>query len=469
MMFASTPGMRTFTLAVALFCSSVLPAASQTAIAPPKNKFSPAQDVELGRQAAAEIEKEMPLLRDREVSRYVEQLGDRLVDVIPAPLQHPEFQYTFKVVNLREINAFALPGGPMYVNRGMIEAASSEGEVVGVMAHELSHVILRHGTAQATKAQKFQIGAVAGAILGAIVGGRTGSVISEGSQFGLGTYFLKYGREYEKQADILGAQLMARVGYDPRDLARMFETIARQGGRGGPEWLSDHPDPGNRTAYIQREAETLNVGPRRGDSQSFARAKQLLAGMSPAPKTADIARASNGGGGDGRVPSIEVDGHVDPPAARYQTYRGGQLFQVAVPENWRPYESGSAIKYAPDGAYGRAGGQAVFTHGVELGVARSGGSRLDQATDEFLGVIAQNNPGLRAEEAPARTTISGRPAYLTRLTNQSGTGRVEVVLLWTTLLRDGTLFYSVGVAPRDEYQRYSSVFDRVSRSIRLSN
>ena len=133
-------------------------------------------------------------------------------------------------MNLKEINAFALPGGPMFVNRGMFEAAKGEGEVVGVMAHELSHVLLRHGTANATKAQSFQLGQLAGAIAGAVVGGGWGQVISEGSQFGLGTALLKYSREYEKQADLLGAQIMARAGYDPRDLGRMFETIQKRGG-----------------------------------------------------------------------------------------------------------------------------------------------------------------------------------------------------------------------------------------------
>ena len=172
-------------------------------------------------------------MRDDAVTSYVEGIGRRLVAAIPENRRHPEFRYTFKVVNVREINAFALPGGPMYVNRGMIEAARNEGEVAGVMAHELSHVVLRHGTAQASKATKFQFGAIAGAIAGAIIGGNLGTVISEGTRFGLGTAFLRYGRDYEKQADLLGAQVMARAGYDPKDMASMFQTIEKQGGRAG--------------------------------------------------------------------------------------------------------------------------------------------------------------------------------------------------------------------------------------------
>src|SRR5262245_3958998 len=122
--------------------------ATQTVITPPENKYTPAQDVELGQKAAAEARQQLPIMRDDAVTSYVEDVGRRLVSAIPGDLRHPEFRYTFEVVNVREINAFALPGGPMFVNRGMIEAAHTEGEVAGVMAHELSHVVLRHGTAQ---------------------------------------------------------------------------------------------------------------------------------------------------------------------------------------------------------------------------------------------------------------------------------------------------------------------------------
>src|SRR3954462_1638935 len=186
-------------------------ASAQTAIKPPKNKYTPAQDVQLGQEAAAQVEQQLPILHDDNVTSYVQEIGRRLVNAIPEDQRHPEFKYTFKVVNVKEINAFALPGGPMYVNRGMIEAAKTEGEVIGVLAHEMSHVALRHGTAQATKAQKYQVGAVAGQILGAIIGGTAGAVVSQGSQFGIGVSFLRFGRAFEKDADIMGAQMMARA------------------------------------------------------------------------------------------------------------------------------------------------------------------------------------------------------------------------------------------------------------------
>ncbi|HEX5214471.1 MAG TPA: M48 family metallopeptidase [Vicinamibacterales bacterium] len=259
---ALSPRRTTLHVIVALAAALTLsaPAVAQTRIDPDKNRFSPAQDVELGRRAAAEVRQELPVSRDRQATAYVERIGERLVAAIPARLRQPQFRYTFQVVDRKEINAFALPGGPIFVNRGMLNAARNDGEVAGVIAHELSHVVLRHGTAQATKAQPFQLGAFAGQLLGSLIGGKTGAVIATGSQIGIGTYFLKYSREYEREADLLGVQIMARAGYDPRRMADMFQTIERRSGSGGPEWMSDHPSPANRYAAINREAALVRRG-----------------------------------------------------------------------------------------------------------------------------------------------------------------------------------------------------------------
>ena len=260
---------------------------AQTEIKAPKNKYTPEQDVKLGKEAAAEVRKEYPLITDARIEKYLSKLGDRLVAAAPPAFKKPVYEYSFTPVNLKEINAFALPGGPMFVNRGMFDAAASEAEVVGVMAHELSHVLLRHGTANMTKAQNpwLQLGQLAGIVGGAVVGGSAGTLISEGTQFGFGTLLLRYSRDYEKQADLLGAQIMARAGYDPRALAHMFETIekqARSSGGSGPEWMSSHPNPGNRTVYITKEAESLTVATA-ADTSEFAGIKTAFAAL-PAPK-----------------------------------------------------------------------------------------------------------------------------------------------------------------------------------------
>src|SRR6267142_1265302 len=279
---------------------------AQTRITPPDNNYTPAQDVELGLKAAEDVRRQLPVLHDDAVSSYIEDIGHRLVAAIPSDLRHPEFRYTFEAVNVREINAFALPGGPMFVNRGMIEAAKTEGEVAGVMAHELSHVVLRHGTAQASKATKYEIGQVAGAVLGAIIGGGWGQVISQGTQFGLGTAFLRFSREYEKQADIQGVQIMARAGYDPRDMANMFKTIEKQGGSGGPQWLSDHPNPGNRYDYISKEAAMLRVDNPIRVTRGFEQVQTHLRQLPRAPTTEEATRTagrrtSTGPGTSGRA------------------------------------------------------------------------------------------------------------------------------------------------------------------------
>src|SRR5215218_4078588 len=276
-----------------LVAISVMPfsALAQTQIKYHSNKYSVQDDIKLGRQAAQEAEQQLPIMNDRDVQYYVERIGQRLVEAIPQEFQHPEFRYFFKVVNARDINAFALPGGPMYINRGMIEAARTEGEMAGVMAHELSHVALRHGTAQATKAQKYSVLSGIGAIAGAVIGGAPGAVIGQGSQVAVGAYFLKFSREYETEADLLGAQIMARAGYDPRDLANMFRTIQQQGGRGGPEFLSDHPSPSNRFERINQEAAMLRVENPIRETAEFTRVQQRLSGGGRAPSMAEIARS----------------------------------------------------------------------------------------------------------------------------------------------------------------------------------
>ncbi|MGB7219147.1 MAG: M48 family metallopeptidase [Vicinamibacterales bacterium] len=244
---------------VAVACSAWVSA--QTKITAPKNKFSLQVDVQEGAKGAAAIEKQLPIFGDEVVTAYVQGVGAGLVAKIPPEFQHPEFKYVFKVVDIKDINAFALPGGPMYVHRGIIEASKTEGELAGVMAHEVVHVALRHGTAQVTAQQsgKFRLGALAGIIAGTVVGGGLGDVIIQGTSLGLNGAFLRFSRDYEKQADLLGVQMMARAGYDPRDLAHMFETISKEGGGKDPQWLSDHPNPGNRVAYINEEASHVTI------------------------------------------------------------------------------------------------------------------------------------------------------------------------------------------------------------------
>jgi peptidase M48-like protein len=454
-------------LGILLLALSVGSAGAQTKITPDPNKYSLQQDIELGREAADEARKQLPMLNDERVDDYVEQVGGNLVGAIPPEFRHAGFRYTFDVVNQKEINAFALPGGPMFLNRGMIEASRSEAEMAGVMAHEISHVILRHGTAQATKGQKFQVGAVAGQILGAIVGGAAGSIISQGTQFGLGAYFLKYSREYERQADLLGAQLMARAGYDPRAMASMFQTIQSEGGRSGPEWLSSHPDPGNRSAAITKEASMLRVQGN-ADTGQFSPVQARLRGMSPAYTAEQIARGqakSRPTGTAGR--SV----NVPPPSTRFRTYSPANFLRVSVPTNWQPQDTGSGVTYAPDGGYQADGrGQTTFTHGIEIGVAQGGTGNLQRDTQQLLQNFARSNPQLQRAGNTRRVNMGDREGLATPLANVSDvTGQREYVNLSTAQLRDGTILYMIGVAPQSEAAAYERTFQRVRETLEIAD
>jgi beta-barrel assembly-enhancing protease len=470
----TTRGLSRQTMAVALtlglFAAHTV---AQTRVEAPSNKFTPQQDVQLGREAAAELEKQLPVLRDAQVSSYVDRVGQRLVRAIPSQFRHPGFNYRFQVVDLREINAFALPGGPMYLHRGMLQAARSEAEVASVMAHEISHVALRHGTAQASRAQNYQIGAVAGAILGAVIGGTAGQVVAEGSQLGLGVHFLRYSRAYERDADMLGAQMMAGAGYDPRAMASMFETIQKQGGRGGPEWLSSHPNPGNRSAAIREESRALRVQQPVTNTAQFNQLQARLKQLPPARSMEEVARGGGGGSarnGGGAVGTSGVGGRVEPPSSRQRTYRGGDVFEVRVPANWRDLPAGQAVWFAPEGAYGSVNGQQIFTHGIQFGVAQTRAQDLEGATRELLGALQQSNPNLRQAGSAQRARFAERQGLTLQLRNRSEvTGQDETVQVFTTQRRDGTLFYGVAVAPQQEWRQYAGVFNQVAGSVRVND
>jgi hypothetical protein len=446
---------------------------AQTRITPDKNKYSPADDVKIGQEAAQQARNELPMLNDATVDDYVERIGDRLVESIPQELEHREFRYSFDVINQKEINAFALPGGPMFLNRGMIEAAKSEGEIAGVMAHELAHVALRHGTAQATKAQKFEIGSVAGQILGAIIGGTAGNVISAGSQIGLGTYFMKYSREYERQADLMGAQIMAAAGYDPRRMADMFRTIEAQGGRGGPEWLNSHPNPGNRYAAITKEAEMLAVRGNVEDVRAFNSVQDRLDRMPPALTAEQIARGQvgrNEGGGNARVGRRTA--RIEPPSTRFRAVPIGNFLRLSVPDNWQPLQNNNnTVVLAPEGGYYQSGNnQTSFTHGLEIGLIPNESHTLQQGTDELIDTFSRSNPEMRMQGNYRRENIGGRNGLTAYFTNRSdATGQQEVVSLSTVQMRDGSLLYFVGVAPQDESEVYDRVFRRARQTAQISD
>lgn len=444
---------------------------AQTEVSMPKNKYKVEDDVKLGNEYAQKVEREFPLIEERSSSAYIEEVGNRLVDAIPREFRQPAFDYRFRIVNASDINAFALPGGPMYVNRGMIEAAGNEGEMAGVMAHEISHVALRHGTAQATKQsnplnQILGIGAILG---GAILGGQAGAQL--GAIFAAG-YFLRYSRDYERQADILGARILADAGYDPRDLANMFRTISEQGGSGrAPEWLSSHPNPDKRYEAINREAQMLRVSDEPIKmTRGFARTKEYLSSLPPARTLQDIQKGTETGGNQGNASGAMSNGRysarVQAPSYRTRTYSAGNTISMNVPDNWKEFEGQNEVWFAPDGAYGNQG----ITHGALAGVQATQNSDLAYATETYVNGILEANTYLRQTSEYSRFYIDGRTAYAVRLEGRSPvTGRTEYALVYTTLLRNGNLFYVVGVAPQNESYTYNRAFNNLVRSIELND
>ena len=263
-------------------------AQAQTVVRPGFNLFTVQQDIDVGKQSAVQVEGKLPMVSQPAVTQYVSRLGAKLAGYAPGA----KYPYQFKVVNLSDINAFALPGGFIYVHRGLIERTKTEGELAGVMAHEISHVALRHQTNQVSKAYLAQAGVgILGGLFGSKSGSSTGSILGAVGGIGLNSLFLKNSRSAEEQADIVGAQIMAKAGYDPMDMARFFDVLRQEAG-GNPgklaQFFSDHPAPANRASRIRREAALIGRVRSTGPVGNIEVARAALQRMPPAPTMAQV-------------------------------------------------------------------------------------------------------------------------------------------------------------------------------------
>jgi beta-barrel assembly-enhancing protease len=345
-------------------------AEAQTKINPGWNLFSAQQDVEIGQQSAMEAERQMPILNDREIEQYVNSIGQRLA----ANAGGPQFQYRFKVVNASDINAFALPGGYIYLNRGIIENAKNEGELAGVLAHEIAHSALRHGTHQASKAYAANAGLqILGGLLGGKVGQNTAQILNTVGGVGLNALFLKFSRELETQADVRGAQILAASGYTPADMVSFFNTLAKVDTAKKTTWLSHHPAPPDRIARIEKERQLLRepATPTQNTAQ-LARAQTRLRGFGSAPTTAQIAEGgrtrSTSSANNPPMTSNSTVGRVEAPSSSFRTFRNRtSSFEIAYPSNWRVYDSGGfGVTIAPEGGVGTVGGKNEVVYGAMI-------------------------------------------------------------------------------------------------------
>ena len=240
------------------------------------NLFSPEQDIQLGETSAEEIMRQVVVLRDERTGAYVQQLGERVAAAAPGY----KFPYKFVVVASPEVNAFALPGGYVFVNEGAIEAARTEGELAGVLAHEIAHVSLRHGTTQASRAYLARTALSVINTVAAVGQGDFWRVAAVAGGVRVNRFFLRSNRAAELQADAEGARLLAEAGFDPRDMADFFERLhEREGEREDPA-VSDHPDPASRVAAIGKVVAALGQQPARPrDSEAFRRIKSRLSAL----------------------------------------------------------------------------------------------------------------------------------------------------------------------------------------------
>ena len=478
-------------------------AVAQTRVKPGFNLFSVEQDIEIGRQSAAEAERQLPLLGNPGVTAYVNAVGKRLAAAAPGA----DYPYQFKIVNASDINAFALPGGYMYVNRGLIEAAKSEGYLAGVMAHEMAHVALRHGTNQASKAYLGEMGL---GVMSGLLGRNsdtTAKAIGAVGGFGLNALFLKFSRTDEEQADIVGAQMMARAGYDPQDMVGFFEMLrAQQKKEPGKvaRFFSSHPPPTDRAARIRNEMRTLTIRPT-APVGGFRQARAELQGLPAAPSMQQIAQAgptssptagsTSGGGGAAEV-------RVERPSSTYRTFeqRTG-FFRIDVPDNWVAHEPahGYGVTLAPEGGLVDAGTQerslvygVIVNHydpidrdadrfgsrSTDLGPAfleRDGrlvsSTHLAQATSDLVAQILKSNPTLKVVPGSQRTdTISGSAALSVVLAGRSPiTGQEERVTVFTRELTDDDVIYALVIAPGRDYYQLAGTFNHMLDSLEVND
>ena len=241
------------------------------------------EEIAIGRQANAQVRRQVPQLRDSGTSTYVSDLGRRLARVAPGP----KYPYSFAVADYREINAFSLPGGPVWINRGVLQIASNESQVAGVLAHEIAHIAKRHAADQLTKTMVANWGL---GLLGAVLGNSGGAGAAQvAARFIAGGVFLKFSRDDEREADQVGLQILQRAGWDARGMVELFEVLERTNARNPgavEDFFATHPAPADRIQLLQADATKRRGG--RRDTARFhdvQRHLQRLAPARPMPKS----------------------------------------------------------------------------------------------------------------------------------------------------------------------------------------
>jgi hypothetical protein len=447
------------------------------------------QQEQLGLQAMGEVYKQMPVMPDssRE-TQYIRQIASKLQATIPPDKNWP---YQFHVVQASDINAFALPGGPIFVNVGTITAAENEAQLAGVLAHEMSHVYMQHSAKQAPKATVAEIIAgLAGAVLPQ---SGLGSLARMGIQIGAGGVLMKYSRKDEAQADAVGAIIMYKAGYNPQAMADFFETLEKRYGNGGPQLLSDHPNPGNRTAAVQKEIKNWPPKNYVNNSPEFASVKQdamhvkaysaqeiangAKSGMwaqqnqknGSIPKNVSVSQNQNGApANDGAAAPEDVSYNQVKPSGNFTQLQQGN-FTISYPDNWKTAGDQGTVLIAPPGGASQGG----ISYGVMIGSAQGGNSlSLDQGTQQLIQTMQQENPGMQVSGDLKPVEINGtqgRSAILTGTSplQQNGKPLPERDWLVTMPRPDGSLMYLVFVAPERDFNQLHPTYQKMLDSLQV--
>jgi hypothetical protein len=452
---------------------------------PGKPGMSREQQEQLGLKAMAEVYKQMPVLPDSSpITRYVQQLDKRLETVIPPQSSWP---YQFHVIQQKEINAFALPGGPIFVNAGTITAADNEAELAGVMAHEMSHIYMQHSAKAAPKQTWAGVLGALGSVLG---GGTAGTLARLGIQVGAGTLLMRYSRKDEAEADATGAIIMYKAGYNPRAMAQFFQKLEEQGGNSGPQFLSDHPNPGNRVAAVDKQIADWPPKNFLESSQQFARAKQETAGVKTytAQQIADGAKqgiwarqnAANGAlpnnaaanedvaaNAGGQLSTVSYD--QIRPSTGFTTLRQN-AFSIAYPDNWRTQtNSGPGVVIAPPA--GVAAG--AIAYGVSVSIAQGAtAASLEEATRDLAKALQQSNPGLQIAGTTRVIRAGGVEGRALDLTGNSPVERNGQPLpehnwLVTFPRTEGGLLYLIFTAPENDFAQLRPTYQKMLESLQV--
>jgi len=476
---------------------------------PGKASMSRENQRALGMEAAEQVYQQMPVLPDDSPeSQYVRQLGQKLVATIPEQYSWP---FQFHVVPEKDINAFALPGGQMFVNLGTVTAARNEAELAGVMGHEMAHVYMQHSAKQAGKAQTTSvIAGIASAVLGQTVGQKAGGLVGQlgqmGIQMGAQGLMMKYSRSDESQADAVGAVILYKAGYNPQAMVDFFKTMGAQAGAAPPQLFSSHPNPGNRQEAISKQIANWPAAEYVVDSPSFdevhQHAKQvktytaqeiqagaksgkwaglnqrngasLKSGSASAgtPATgAPSARSASSGSSSAASGPVALQSVL--PSQNMVNANLGPL-KINHPENWPvtlPQQKGQLVTIAPPEGITQAG----VGYGVLLGGASgSKGQRasIDDMTAALVKQMQQSND-LEPQGDSKPISIGGSEGRSIILHSSSpfpdaaGQAQPERDWLVTIPRPDGSMIFMIFVAPQAEFDRLKPTYEAMLKSVQL--